>query len=192
VTGVHRRKSRFSIRRFLSGLLGAVLSAMALALLAAFVLSMLGVARFVPVLSNSMAPEMPVGSLVVALPEARPTIDTGDVIIFTAPIGPSRRVIHRVINTYEADEADRIVGWTSTKRYMETKGDNNPTADPWIVTIGDDIIWRASYVVHDGGWPAIWLGDPRIRFAAFGVAGAAVVGWALIVLWRRPEEPTSG
>jgi signal peptidase len=192
VTGAHRRGRRIKVRRFLSGLLGAILSGTALVFVAVFVLSMLGVARFVPVLSNSMAPEMPVGSLAIALPEARPSITDGDVIIFTAPIGPSRRVIHRVIHTYEADEADRIVGWTSTKRYMETQGDNNPTADPWIVTISDDIIWRASYVVPSAGWPAIWLGDPKIRFASFGLAGAVVVGWALVVLWRRPEEHTSG
>jgi signal peptidase len=190
VTGAHRR--RFTVGRFLSALLGFVLGVVALIFVGAFVLSMLGVARFVPILSNSMAPDMPVGSLAIAVPEQSQAIDTGDVIIFTAPIGPDRRVIHRVITTYEADRADEIVGWTPSKRYLETQGDNNPAPDPWIVTISDDTIWTASTVVPSAGWPAIWLNNPQIRFVAFALAGVAVVGWALVVVWRRPQEPESG
>jgi signal peptidase len=179
------------VRRLLSVFLSVVLGVTLVALVGAFLLSMFGIARFVPVLSNSMAPDMPKGSLAIARPLEREAVSTGDVVIFTAPIGPDRRVIHRVTNVVGAAQADQIVDWNPNKLYMETKGDNNPAADPWIVTISDDIVWRASTVVPSAGWPAIWLGDARMRFAAFGLAGIAIVAWALVVVWRPPLEDSS-
>jgi signal peptidase len=182
------RRGGSIVRRLISVVFGFALGAAALALLGAFLLSMFGIARFVPILSNSMAPDMPVGSLAIAQPIERQSVATGDVVIFSAPIGPDRRVIHRVTNVVAGEQAERIVNWDPNKLYMETKGDNNPAADPWIVTISDDTVWTATNVVPSIGWPAIWLGDARMRFAAFGLAGIAVVAWALIVVWRRPEE----
>lgn len=183
-----RSAGRF-LRKITSVLLGLALGAAAVALVGAFLLSLFGVARFVPVLSNSMAPDMPKGSLAIALPVEREAVRADDVVIFTAPIGPERRVIHRVTNVLVGEEAENIVDWTASRLYLETKGDNNPTADPWIVTIGDDIVWRQSSVVPSAGWPAIWLGDPKVRFGVFGLAGIAVVAWSIAVVWRRPEEP---
>jgi signal peptidase len=184
------RRGLQRLRRVLSVLLGIALSSAAIVLLGAFVLSILGVARFVPILSNSMAPDMPVGSLAIALPIERESVAAGDVIIFTAPIGPERRVIHRVTHVYAGEETEQFVDWTPTKSYMETKGDNNPAADPWVLTMSDATIWRQESVVPSAGWPAIWLGDPKIRFAAFGLAGMAVVAWSLVVVWRRPQGHT--
>lgn len=184
-----RRRGRF-LRRFLSVLGSVALGAAALVLIGAFLLSVFGIARFVPVLSNSMAPEMPKGSLAIAVPLARQDVVAGDVVIFTAPVGPDRRVIHRVTDVLDGDEATSIVDWSADKLYMETKGDNNPAADSWIVTISDDFLWSKSMVVPYMGWPTIWLGDPKTRFIAFGLAGLGVVGWALVVVWRRsPEDP---
>jgi signal peptidase len=175
------RRFRRGARRVLSVGLSLLLSATAIVLIGTFLLSVFGVARFVPILSNSMAPDMPVGSLAISVPVDRGSIVAGDVVIFTAPVGPDRRVIHRVTHVYGADEADKIRDWTTGRIYLETKGDNNPAPDPWIVTIGDDTLWTA-------GWPAIWLADRLVRFAVFGVAGLAIVVWALVVVWRRPQE----
>lgn len=188
----HRRsrRGRF-LRRFLSVLMSVAVAAVAIVLIGGFALSALGMARFVPVLSNSMAPDMPVGSMAIALPVAREAVQEGDVVIFTAPLGPDRRVIHRVINVVVGEEADTIVDYSPNKLYMETKGDNNPSADPWIVTISDDQLWRQSSVVQYLGWPAIWLNNPQTRFVALGAAGLALVVWALVVVWRRPPENVS-
>lgn len=185
-----RRRGRF-LRRFLSVLASVALVTAALVLIAAFLLSVFGIARFVPVLSNSMAPEMPMGSLAIAVPLEREAVAAGDVVIFTAPVGPNRRVIHRVTNVLDGQEAANIVGFSASKLYMETKGDNNPAADPWIVTISDEFLWSKSMVVPQLGWPTIWLGDPQTRFIAFGIAGLGVVVWALVVVWRRSPEDYS-
>jgi signal peptidase len=161
------RRGLQRIRRVLSFLLGLALSAAAVVLLGA-----------------------PMGSLAIALPVERETVVAGDVIIFTAPIGPQRRVIHRVTHVYTGEETQQFVDWVPTRSYMDTKGDNNPSADPWVLTMSDATVWRKESVVMSAGWPAIWLGDPQIRFAAFGLAGLAVVAWSLVVVWRRPQGHT--
>jgi signal peptidase len=156
-----------------------------------FVLSALGTARFIPVLSNSMAPEMPKGSLAVVLPTPRPDINAGDIIVFTAPDGSHRRVIHRVNHLYGPDEATTIKNWTPDKLYLLTKGDNNPQKDPWLLTLSDPTLWKQTTVLPAAGWPAIWLADPTVRIAVFAAGGALVAAWAIHAVWRRDTEETA-
>ncbi|SMH50388.1 signal peptidase, endoplasmic reticulum-type [Rathayibacter oskolensis] len=177
--------------RLLRALLGAVVGLIALAGLAVFVLSALGLVRLVPVLSNSMAPGMPVGSLAVTLPVAQTEVRAGDVIVFTNPDAPSRRVIHRVTLVYPEQEAAELRGWSAGELALTTKGDNNSSADPWILTLADERIWREEAVVPLLGWPGIWLSHPEARFALFAAGGALVVGAVLVVIWRKPSEVVS-
>ena len=172
-------------------LLGVVVALVAIAGVAVFVASALGLVRLVPVLSNSMAPGMPVGSLAVTLPVDQAAVRAGDVIVFTDPDVPERRVIHRVTSVYSEADAAELRGWTPGLLALTTKGDNNPQADPWIVTIADDRIWREESVVPLLGWPSILLAQPQARFAFFAIGGALVVGAVLVVIWRRPAEARS-
>lgn len=173
------------IKKTVATLTGALLTVIILGVAAVFVLSFLGIARFVPVLSNSMAPEMPKGSLAVMDSVPRASIAVGDVVVFTAPDGSHRRVIHRVQHLYGPDEASRINGWSADRAFLLTKGDNNPQADPWLLTLGDDVLWKQSTVIPALGWPAIWLADPTARVIAFMLGGALVASWALIAIWRH-------
>ena len=172
-------------------LLGVIVALVAIAGVAVFVASALGLVRLVPVLSNSMAPGMPVGSLAVTLPVDQAAVRAGDVIVFTDPDVPERRVIHRVTSVYSEADAAELRGWTPGLLALTTKGDNNPQADPWIVTIADDRIWREESVVPLLGWPSILLAQPQARFAFFAIGGALVVGAVLVVIWRRPAEARS-
>lgn len=175
------------VKKTVSTLAAVLLSLLVLGFVAIFVLSSLGVARFVPVLSNSMAPHMPTGSLAIVQSEPRENIRNGDVIVFTAPDGSQRRVIHRIQKIYGPAEATKIRGWTPDRLFLETKGDNNPRADPWILTLAEATIWKRSTVIPAAGWPVIWFANPTIRIIAFGLAGAAVAAWALTAIWRPPE-----
>lgn len=175
------------LRALLAGLVGLV----ALAGLAVFVLSALGVVRLVPVLSNSMAPQMPVGSLAITLPITQPEVRAGDVIVFTDPDDPGRRVIHRVTFVYPETEAATLRGREPGQLALTTKGDNNESADPWIVTIADTRIWREQSALPLLGWPSIALAHPEARFALFAAGGAAVIGAVLVAIWRRPVEVAS-
>lgn len=172
--------------KVLRTLLVTLIGLVAVAGLTFFLVSALGLVRFVPVLSNSMAPEMPVGSLAVTLPVSQSDVRAGDVIVFTDPFDQSRRVIHRVTLVYpeDANLRDRKPGQLA----LATKGDNNATADPWIVTIADQRIWREGSVVPALGWPAIALAHPEVRFALFATGGAGLVGAILAGVWRRPAK----
>jgi signal peptidase len=186
-----RGAPRGPVRRALGVLGGIATVGLVLAVAAVIALSALGVSRFVPVLSNSMAPGMPVGSLAITVPEPRTDVAVGDVVVFTAPLGPSVRVIHRVTRVFGPDDADQLEDWSADRLAIQTKGDNNPAGDPWIVTIGDDAVWRRSAVVPLLGWPFVWLGDPTVRLVAFAVAGAGATAWALSAVWRRPARVVS-
>lgn len=174
------------IRRLLRALAGVLVTLLAVAGVAAFALSALGVIRLVPVLSNSMAPGMPVGSLAVTLPAAQAEIRAGDVIVFTDPTASSRRVIHRVTLVYSEADAAQLRDREPGQLALTTKGDNNASADPWILTIGDSRVWREEAVVPLLGWPALALTTPEARFALFAGGGALVVAAVLLVIWRRP------
>lgn len=170
------------IRALTAGLVGVAV----LAAVAVFALSALGLVRFVPVLSNSMAPEMPTGSLAVTVPVPQAEVSAGDVIVFTDPDDPTKRVIHRVESMFSAEDAAQLVGWQPGMIALHTKGDNNEYADPWILTIADAQVWQRSAVVPYLGWPTIAFGDPRSRVLLFAVGGALVAAWLLAAIWRRP------
>jgi signal peptidase len=182
---------RGPIRRILGVLSGLATTVVAVAVVAIVALSALGITRLVPVLSNSMAPGMPVGSLAITAPTPRTDVAVGDVVVFTAPVGPRVRVIHRVTRVFGAEDAALLEGWSPDRLAMQTKGDNNPAGDPWIVTIGDDAVWERTAVVPLLGWPFVWLGDPLARMIAFGIVGAGAMGWVLALIWRRPEQPAA-
>lgn len=185
----HRLLSRrASLPRVLRGLVGALLTLGVLVSATIFGLSATNTVRLVPVLSNSMSPIMPVGSLALTLPVARQDVRVGDVIVFSNPNTAGIRVIHRVIRVYGTAEASNFANWSTDKLFVGTKGDNNTMADPWVVTISDAIIWRRAASLPGLGEPAIWVADPTIRFASSMLAGIALAVWALVAIWRRPSK----
>ena len=80
------------------------------------------------VLTGSMKPLLPVGTVVVTRPVPSSQVTVGDVIMFMPPkewAGPDAKpVIHRVAEiTHTEDGATGI----------KTKGDNNTAVDPWTL-----------------------------------------------------------
>ncbi len=154
---------------------------------AIFVLSASGTARLVPVLSDSMAPDMPVGSLALTTQVPLDTIEVGDVIVFSNPNLPSTRIIHRVSHIFGVEESASFSNWSPDALFVTTKGDNNPAEDPWVVTVADPTMWKMNTSVPYLGLPAIWLAQPLapLWLGSAGVLGVMV--WILRALWRRPE-----
>ena len=84
--------------------------------------------------TNSMDPVFDIGShLIQVHPSSQAQIRVGDIISYKAPVGFS--IVHRVIEIGE-DEG----GW-----YVITKGDNNPTPDPWKIRF--DWITRVTVMI---------------------------------------------
>ncbi len=183
VVSPRARRIAFAIRVLVTGFIGlGVLLSVTI-----FALSATGTARFVPVLSNSMYPNMPVGSMALTMPVAESSIRVGDVIVFSNPNQPSVRVIHRISHIYGADEASQFSNWSPDILFANTKGDNNPEADPWVVTIADTTVWRMQTSVPFLGYPAIWLDQPLapLWFIVAGVLALTV--WVLRAVWGRPR-----
>ena len=177
--------------RCLSRLTGTLLVLAAVIAVTLFGLTATGTARFVPVLSNSMAPNMPKGSLAIVTPTPAAAIGAGDVIVFTAPDESRRPVIHRVTHRYGPEAAGTVEDWSPDKLFLTTAGDNNPGPDPWILVLDETDVWEQYTVIPYAGWPVLRLSEPTTRMLAFGAGGAIIATWAMIHIWRRPTPDTA-
>lgn len=152
-----------------------------LAIVALFVVIVVGVRmgqlRALTLLSASMQPSLPVGSVVVERPESAAAVRIGQVITFERP--DTLLVTHRVYSI-QAKDSELLVS---------TKGDNNPTPDTWIVHISrSQTVWHVAigtpfvgYVLqplHHLGGPGLLLILPSILFAAA----------CLISIWAPREQ----
>jgi signal peptidase len=94
------------------------------------------------VASGSMVPTLKVGDLIIVqggftVSDINATHETGDIIVFHKPYNPDELIVHRAVE--ESGEG------------LTTKGDNNPTVDPWTVNDGDlvgKVVWIVPYVGH--------------------------------------------
>ena len=131
------------------------------------------------VLTGSMAPAMPVGSLVVVRPSDHVVV--GDVITFQLRSGEPEVVTHRVVGLGTTTQGER--------RYT-TQGDANPIPDSARVA-PVQVRGVAWYHVPLLGYASQWLGGPR-QWAAIVVA-AALLGYALWqVVKARGERRARG
>ncbi|UFQ18576.1 MULTISPECIES: signal peptidase I [Streptomyces] len=169
-------------RRAFRATMTLLVTALALGALAAGIAWLAYGVRFVPVLTPSMRPGMPPGSLAVTRPLAPEDIRTGQVLVFRPPQPwtpkDDRPVLHRVtaIEQYAAG------------RVLTTKGDANPGPDPWKVDLsGSGEYARVVAVVPHVGTVA----------KAAHQAGPVALGGALLGLYflgwgARRLVPRSG
>jgi len=80
------------------------------------------------VASGSMIPTLNLGDFLLVqqgldIDDVVAEYDTGDIIVFNKPNNPDDLIVHRAVNISES-------GGTP---YIITKGDNNPSSDPWRV-----------------------------------------------------------
>ncbi|MGO9178291.1 MAG: signal peptidase I [Candidatus Limnocylindrales bacterium] len=153
-----RRTSRLS--RLLTGLLVAV----GVAVLALGIAVRVENLRFQTVLSGSMRPTVSPGD--VAVTQAVPTssLRVGDVIVFYPP-NETQAVIHRIASLRNG--------------VITTKGDANPIADPWHVTLMGSTAYRLVAVVPFLGWLA------ELQRPALLLAGLLVGLGILLELWKE-------
>lgn len=163
-----------ALRRFL-GWLGslALLAAVALALAVAVVPAAAG-GSALTVLSPSMTPTYPVGTLVVIRPRPIDTIRIGDVVSFTdrdPATGATRTVTHRVIGVDPGPQ-------------FRTKGDANPSPDQDAVQATEvrGVAWYS--IPKVGGWGSDVRSGPGLLVT--GGAVLLVIALLLLVPRRKP------
>ncbi|MEJ1231171.1 MAG: signal peptidase I [Galbitalea sp.] len=121
---------------------------------------------------HSMEPTYHTGDLVVSL--RLPSYQYGDIVSYLVPTGQpgaGGRVIHRIF----------AVDSSSGSAVYTTKGDNNPSVDPWHFHSGD-VLGKALFSI------------PAIGSVLGGVANPIVVGLVagilvVILLWRIGSAP---
>jgi signal peptidase len=93
------------------------------------------------VLTGSMAPGIPQGSLAVVEPKARHELQVGDVITYAIPVEDHRVVTHRVIEVRQ----------TPQSTIVRTKGDANEAPDPWVAELTEPTVWIERFAVPHAG-----------------------------------------
>ena len=105
------------------------------------------------VLTGSMRPHMPEGSMVVITPMAARDVHVGDVVMYRIPVEDHRVVTHRVMQVVEGGDHPVI----------RTKGDANRAPDPWVAQIGSGPLWKVRFTIPKAGRAVHSLRQPSIR-----------------------------
>jgi signal peptidase I len=128
--------------------------------------------RVLNVLSGSMGPTIPTGSVVwdgVIDPlDAR----VGDVVTFTDPEDHQRLLTHRL-------RSIRVRGGTA---HMVTQGDANNTVERWSVPVSGEI-GRVAFHVPKLAYARVWISSHAGNMALAIVVVALILG-ALVEIWR--------
>lgn len=139
-----------------------------------------GAYRPLTVLSSSMAPTYPGGSLLFIRHTPVEDLRVGDVITYETPTD-GRVVTHRIHAVVEPGPEPLII----------TKGDALDEPDPWAVRIEVPKVWRTIGGVPHLGRLVLALRSPRLRTTGLPIAAGAVVLIGLVEIWwprgrRRP------
>jgi signal peptidase I len=129
----------------------------------------LGYRRYV-VEGGSMGTAIPRGSLVLDEPVRPADLKVGDVITYATPHGA--RVTHRIV----------AIGRGRTFR---TKGDANPTRDPWAVTVTGHTQARVALDIPLVGYAYAALAVRAVRIVVLGVPALLI---ALAAVRRGGER----
>jgi signal peptidase len=135
----------------------------------------------VAVYSGSMEPKIPVGGL--ALDRAIPSkhVRVGDVITFSDPYVKGRFVTHRVVNVLE----------TPHGLAYRTKGDANPSRDPWTIRLAGQV-GRVSFSVPFAGYILFYAHTREVRGLLICLAGLSLLIGMLRWIWRKETTAPVG
>ena len=139
--------------------------------------SVLGFQRYVLV-GGSMEPTIHRGSLVFDRVTPVTDLEVGDVITYVPP-GMTRPLSHRIVHVTH-DRSGRPV--------FRTRGDANPSRDPWRFTLNDATQARVSFAVPYAGYPLWLLGSPFSRLVLIGIPALLIGGVTARRLWQRGGE----
>ncbi len=134
--------------------------------------------RTFTVLSGSMEPTIPVGSMIFDREVAATDLARGDVVTFHPPGHPEKLVSHRIVRVDE----------TKRGTFLVTRGDANGVADDWrIPATGRGL--RYEFHLPYLGYVVGGLLTPVGRLVALTLAALWLGGLALWTIWRPRKEP---
>ncbi|MDQ3930588.1 MAG: signal peptidase I [Chloroflexota bacterium] len=134
--------------------------------------------RFLPyqaytVLSGSMEPTLPVGSVIIAVPARAEELRTGDIITVANPQLHGMLVTHRITGIDETPQG----------RAFTTKGDANQAPDSWLVP-AQGSGWRYAFSVPYLGYGLAALQSELGRLLLLVIPTLLLGGLLLVEIWR--------
>lgn len=134
-------------------------------------------------LSGSMTPSMPTGSVVISVPRKTTDVHVGDVVTIQAPLVDKPIVTHRVI---EVKSANGVVT-------IRTKGDANPKPDAFSSTLVGAKVWVAKAAIPYAGRMTQFLRSHTAHLVTAVILPALLLAFALGSVWlpfgRRRQSP---
>lgn len=137
--------------------------------------------RPVAVYSGSMRPTIPVGGLALDRVVRATDVRVGDVITFSDPYVKGRMVTHRVVQIIP----------TAHGRAYRTKGDANPSRDPWTIKLNAQV-GRVAFSVPVAGYVLVYAHTREIRSALIALAAILVLIGLLRRIWRKETIAPAG
>ena len=143
--------------------------------------TLLGYERYV-IISGSMEPTIPVGSVVYDEVVPVEDLEVGDVITFVPPAeyGVDDPVTHRIVQIVVADETSSAPG----ALVFRTKGDANEDADPWRMVLDGPEQARVVHHVPYVGYVYMALQVRWVQVLVVAVPAAALIVYVVVTLWR--------
>lgn len=138
-----------------------------------------GAYQTLTVLTGSMRPAIPPGSLVVVRPVEASSVSVGDIVTINAPIEGSPVVTHRIFEIVETGPAPVI----------RTKGDANAHPDPWLARVEGGRVWTVSMVVPHAGTVMSGLRSAAAKPVLLYALPAFLALWLLADIWRGDRSP---
>lgn len=133
----------------------------------------------VTVLTGSMRPTMPEGSVIVTTPMPASEVRVGDVITYRIPVEDRRVVTHRVVQIVRS----------GAQPLVRTKGDANKGPDTWVAELKGGTVWTARATVPGAGFVFEWLRQPQTRQLLVLGIPFLLVALLLRDIWRRSDAP---
>lgn len=137
--------------------------------------------RPISMLTGSMAPAIPAGSVLLSTYVPDEQVRVGDVITLQAPTGDREVVTHRVVEVQPADGAVLV----------RTRGDGNAQPDPWTARLEGEVL-RSSAVLPFLGHPLTALQSPTAQLVLARALPVTLLLTLLVTVWRRPTKPRAG
>lgn len=135
----------------------------------------------VTVLTQSMRPTIPAGSVVFITPIQPRDVAAGDVLTYKIPVQDRRVVTHRVATVLE--RGDRPV--------VRTKGDAIKTPDNWTTRLGPEPVWKVRASVPYLGFALQAIQQPLVRKLSVTLLPGLLLLSLLAHIWgigRKPKK----
>jgi signal peptidase I len=137
--------------------------------------------RPVAVYSGSMTPTIAVGGLAVDRTIPAKKVRVGDVITFNDPYVKGRMVTHRVV---------AVIPTTHGLAYR-TKGDSNPSRDPWTIRLRGQV-GRVAFSVPVAGYVLVYAHTREVRAVLICLASILLLFGLLRRIWRKETIAPAG